>query len=321
MQFDHLQNNQVPAETCILCNSNNIVHLETIRTADLIGLYKTRANVNVKRLFENKPRINFYSCGHCQLKFFLPQVIGDGAFYDELQNYAGYYLTDKSEFYEAAKWIDSMDDVLEIGCGTGNFTNFIKYRSFTGLEFSEKSIQIARNKGLNVLSESLEHHAEHYKNKYDAVCYFQVLEHVSEPYQFIKDSISCLKPGGKLIIAVPSDDSFIKGAVNAYLNMPPHHASRWPDETIKKISLLFKVNFIKLHHEPLHKIHRQFYAKTKIYQFLNRLFRIKYRIVDCRKKNRFLYMVAVLLAYLLTPILTRNKSINGQSMVAIFEKS
>ena len=88
-------------------------------------------------------------------------------------------------------------------------------------------------------------------------------------------TIDCLKPGGKLIIAVPSDDSFIRGAVNAYLNMPPHHASRWPDKTIKNIAPLFNINFIELHHEPLHKIHRRFYAKTKIYHFLNRLFRKK----------------------------------------------
>lgn len=305
---------------CILCKSTNIIRVDSISSHDLINLYKGRAKVNVDRLFEKKPTINFYSCINCELKFFLPQVIGDGAFYDELQNYSGYYLAEKSEFNVAAKWIECTDDVLEIGCGTGNFTNFIKYKSFTGLEFSKKSIQIARSKGLNVINQSLENHVQVNKNKYDAVCYFQVLEHVSDPNQFIKDSIGCLKPGGKLIIAVPSDDSFIRGAVNAYLNMPPHHASRWPDATIKNIGPLFKMNFIDLFHEPLHKIHKGFYAKTKIYHFLNRFFRIKYRIIDCRKKNNFLYIISVLLSYLLTRILTREKSINGQSMIAIFKK-
>src|SRR5699024_2161916 len=150
------------------------------------------------------------------------------------------------------KWIVVKDDGLEIGSGTGNFTDFIKCRTFTGLEYSEKSIKISRDRALNVINESLESHVLSNNNKYAVVCYCKVLEHVSDPNRFIKDSIDCLKPGGKLIIAVPSDDSFINEAVNAYLNMPPHHSSRWPDQTIKNIAPLFNISFLELHHEPLH---------------------------------------------------------------------
>jgi 2-polyprenyl-3-methyl-5-hydroxy-6-metoxy-1,4-benzoquinol methylase len=311
----------VVVDKCILCDRANIVLIDSISSLDLTKLYKNRAKVDVERLFIEKPNINYYSCTNCELRFYLPQVIGDGAFYDTLQNYDGYYLTDKSEFCEAAKWINNADNVLEIGCGTGNFSSFIKYKSFTGLEFSEKSIQIARNKGLNVINESLEDHAEANKNKYDAVCYFQVLEHVSNPNLFIKDSISCLKPGGKLIIAVPSEDSFIHGAVNAYLNMPPHHASRWPDETLKKVASLFNITFVTLLHEPLHKRHRLFYTKTKIYHALNKLFHLEYRLIDRSNTNTFLYIFAALLSYVVTPFLSKKKNIRGQSMIAVFKKT
>jgi 2-polyprenyl-3-methyl-5-hydroxy-6-metoxy-1,4-benzoquinol methylase len=294
--------------------------IDRINSADLIKLYKNRAKVEVGSLFFEKLEINYYSCNNCRLKFYWPQVIGDGAFYDALQNYNGYYLKDKSEFYEAAKWIDGNDDVLEIGCGTGNFVNFMKCKSFTGLEFSEKSILIARNKNINVINELLEEHVNTNKNKYDVVCYFQVLEHVKDPRQFIKDSIACLKQGGKLIIAVPNDDSFIKKAVNGYLNMPPHHASRWPDHTLKNIASLFGIKFINLSYEPLHKQHILFYAKTKVYHALNKVFGVKYRIVDRSIKNGFLYIVATLLAYILAPLIVKRKKIRGQSMTAVFSK-
>lgn len=307
-------------DNCILCNSSHIILIDCIKSVDLVKLFKNRAKVDVERLFVEKPVINYYSCSNCKLKFYLPQVIGDGTFYDALQNYNGYYLEDKSEFYEAAKWINSNHDVLEIGCGTGNFVNFINCKSFTGLEFSEKSIQIARSKNINVVNELLEEHVNTNKNKYDVVCYFQVLEHVKDPRQFIKDSIGCLKEGGKLIIAVPNDDSFIKGAVNGYLNMPPHHASRWSEHTLKNIASLFGISFITLSHEPLHKRHKAFYAKTKVYHVLNRFFGVKYRIVDRRIKNNFLYIAATLLSYLLRPLIIRGNEIKGQSMTAVFSK-
>src|SRR5438034_8590219 len=127
---------------CILCKSVKIRNIQTLSTSDLVKLYASRAGVQVERLFK-QDTINYVECHSCGLKFYLPQAIGDGQFYDELQQYQGYYLEEKQEYIEAAKFIRPTDAVLEIGAGEGIFTRYIKCGSYIGLEFSKKAIQTA----------------------------------------------------------------------------------------------------------------------------------------------------------------------------------
>jgi hypothetical protein len=104
--------------SCILCKSGDTYKTGSIDTAQLSILYKKRAGTEIERFFD-KPGIELYTCHHCGLIFYWPQAIGDGKFYDELQRYGGYYLEEKAEFVEAAKFISKDDNVLEIGCGGG----------------------------------------------------------------------------------------------------------------------------------------------------------------------------------------------------------
>ncbi|HYF31094.1 MAG TPA: class I SAM-dependent methyltransferase [Chitinophagaceae bacterium] len=303
---------------CILCNSMNTVISAQIDTRELASLYHERAGTDARRFF-NAAVICLYVCNDCGLKFYWPQAIGDGKFYDELQQYSGYYLQEKPEFREAAKFISSADNVLEIGCGEGLFANSIQYNSYTGLEFSEDAIRKAKQQGLNVLNESLQQHASTHEAQYDVVCYFQVLEHVSHPGSFIRDSLKCLKQGGKLLIAVPSEDSFIKDVVNFYLNMPPHHASRWTDRTLTKIAELYNLELMQLYHEPLHAIHKQFYLKTKLNKQLSALVGKKYKAVDTGVFNKLIYGTATLSSFALKGLID-SKNIIGQSVLGVYKK-
>ncbi|HEX6193876.1 MAG TPA: hypothetical protein VFZ42_15990, partial [Chitinophagaceae bacterium] len=76
---------------CILCNSTDTHVSDRIDTAQLSSLYRDRAGTDAARFF-NTPFIELRTCNHCGLKFYCPQAIGDGKFYDELQQYSGYYL-------------------------------------------------------------------------------------------------------------------------------------------------------------------------------------------------------------------------------------
>lgn len=301
--------------SCILCKFSDISLLETINTADLAALYKKRAGVDVERSFPDK-QIAYYQCNNCGLKYYWPQVIGDGKFYDDLQQYANYYPKEKAEFLEGAKYITPMDKVLEVGCGQGQFTEYIESQSYVGLEFSEKAIAAAKEKGLTVLNESIEYHAEKHTATYDVVCFFQVLEHVENPRKFLNAALQCLKSGGKLILAVPAEDSFIQHATNFYLNMPPHHASRWTNRTLQKLADLYELNLITCFHEPLHDIHASFYSKTIIYKKLTRLVGLKFTSINTQLLSTMLYGTAAVLSKV-TPA-PRNKT--GQSVMMVYEK-
>ena len=303
--------------SCILCKSADTAVSDSIDAKQLSILYKKRAGAEVERFFK-QPTIHLYTCGNCGLKFYWPQAIGDGKFYDELLRYSGYYLEEKAEFTEASKLISANDHVLEVGCGEGLFTNFIQCKSYAGLEFSEDAIVKARKKGLNVINQTLEQHAASHPESYDVVCYFQVLEHVEEPGKFIDDSLKCLKRGGKLLVAVPSEDSFIKNVVNFYLNMPPHHASRWTDKALEKVAELFNLEVVKLFHEPLHVVHKKFYIKTAIYKKAIAVLGKKYKPVDRSVTGSLLYGIATILSYPGAAFLA--KDLTGQSVFVVYKK-
>jgi 2-polyprenyl-3-methyl-5-hydroxy-6-metoxy-1,4-benzoquinol methylase len=304
---------------CILCQNHDVHVNETIPTKQLVDLYRRRAGVDVSRFFKG-PSIMYCICGTCGLGFYWPQAVGDGRFYDDLQEYEGYYIPEKEEFKIAAKFITSGDNVLEVGSGEGLFTGYIQCKSYTGLEFSEKAIEKARRKGITLLNESLEEHARMNSEKYDVVCYFQVLEHVPEPGKFIKDSLACLKKGGKLIIAVPSEDSFIRNAINFYLNMPPHHCSRWTDHTLTKVAELNKLSILQIFHENLLSLHRPFYFKTSINSYLRSKFNRSYRAVDNDLLATSLYALSVLAAPVRSLFSPTAERITGQGVTVVYEK-
>lgn len=303
---------------CILCKSNDTVVRESINTQQLAALYSKRAATQVERFFTT-PSIEMLECNSCGLKFYWPQAVGDGRFYDDLQRVPGYYLEEKPEFMEAAHYISKEDDVLEIGSGAGIFTRFIQCKSYTGLEFSEDAIHKAAAQGININNESLEQHAATHAQQYDVVCYFQVLEHVQHPHSFIADSLKCLKPGGRLLIAVPNEDSFIRDAVNFYLNMPPHHASRWTHRALNRLADIFSLETIKLYNEPLHSIHKKFYVKTRVFRNLSRMFGAKHEAVSDKTATKLLYAAATIISYPASLLLPSDKV--GQSVLAVYKKT
>lgn len=303
---------------CILCKSKNVKVIDSIKNKSLIELYRKRSNTKVERFFKTE-NTDLAHCSDCDVTFYHPSAIGDGIFYDDLQKYRDYYMDEKSEFSEAAKFVKESDNVLEIGCGKGMFPSYIKYNSYTGLEFSEDAIKQAVSKNLKVTNERLENHASNNINKYDVVCFFQVLEHVEHPHSFISDALKCLKKGGKLIIAVPSEDSFIKDANNFYLNLPPHHTTKWKDNTLKNIASIFNLNFVHIFHEPLIEAHILFYIKTKIHKNICRLFGIKSNRVNLSIFNTLLYSVSVLISIIIKPFFNTHKKI-GQSVMVVYEK-
>ena len=305
-------------EKCILCAGTNIDLVEQIDNSVLIDLYKKRAGVSVARFFPHSTT-KLLVCRDCGLSFYNPQAIGDGGFYNELQQYPGYYMKEKSEFEAAAKWIKPTDSLLEIGSGSGNFAHMIKCKSYTGLEFSEQAIEEAKKKGIEVRMEDLAIHAQSNPEKYDIVCFFQVLEHVEHPAAFLQNALKCLKKGGKLILAVPAEDSFISGAVNFYLNMPPHHASRWTDDALKKIADLFQLKLASIFHEPLNKAHIEFYSKTRIYTQLCKMLGFNWKRIDQRGMSKIFYGISVILSKF-HGVFVKPDNIQGQSVMVVYTK-
>lgn len=240
---------------------------EIISVEKLIVGYKDQFDIDIKKYVKDISEVRLYECEKTNYQFFFPYNIdGDSFFYEKLQNFDWYYMPWKWEHECTKKLLIGNEKILEIGCGGLGFVENISKLGFdiTGLELNEDSIEKASKIGLKVARESIETHANNNFEKYDLVCSYQVLEHISEVNTFIKAQIDCLKIGGKLIIAVPNNNSFIKYSKGGFLNFPPHHMGWWNKKSLENLVNIYNLKVDKILFEPLQKYHIDWFVESTI---------------------------------------------------------
>ena len=244
------------AMDCILCGKTDLTVMDRVSIRELASIYRKMLGRDIRSEFPELSTLDYASCGTCGLKFFNPPVTGSPIFYDALGKKMSslYYQEDKSEYQFAGSFITADDQVLDVGSGRGLFSRHV-LGTYTGLDFNPGALEQAAKDGVRVLNESVEQHAGKLTTLYSVITAFQVLEHMSEPRQFIHSCLSILRPGGLLILSVPSEDSFIRMQENAVLNMPPHHVSRWTDQALINLQNIFAMRLVAIEHEKLAKIH------------------------------------------------------------------
>jgi len=191
-----------------LTENDEVELLEEIDVSDLKAVWFRSFAVDVSKEFSGIRTLGFYRCLNSGLRFFHPAIVGSESFYEALQQQSWYYLKEKAEYEFALGFISQRDNVLEIGCGRGEFAKKIAAKSYLGLELSSKAQKMAAADGIRVLIQPVETHRLQCQQRYDVVCAFQVLEHVANPTAFIEACTCCLKSGGLLILSVPNLDSY-----------------------------------------------------------------------------------------------------------------
>lgn len=96
--------------------------------------------------------------------------------------------------------------LLDVGCGTGFFIESLGPKfTCAGLDASPLAVQMCRDRGLADVHEgsALDLSAVAGK-KFDAVCLFDVLEHLDDDAGALEQAKSLLAPGGLLICTVPA---------------------------------------------------------------------------------------------------------------------
>jgi 2-polyprenyl-3-methyl-5-hydroxy-6-metoxy-1,4-benzoquinol methylase len=183
-------------------------------------------------------QVTLYFCKNCDFGIFQPAVTGTPGFYEELQTSSlfTYYPGEKWEFRQAQCEIIPNDAILEIGCGDGTFLQIIKEQGAQpfGIEYNDTAVQQGVSKGFQVTKQPLDIFSTEHSNEFDMVCAFQVLEHVSNPLEFLQQMARCTRSGGEIVIAVPNH-SILRFVYTSLFELPPHHAIRW---TARNLNLL-----------------------------------------------------------------------------------
>lgn len=303
---------------CPLCGSIHTVSVDYISKEQLRKVYLKEYQTDISA--DVKTDMHLYHCTSCDLKYFEPCYTGSQNFYEDLQKFDWYYKDDKYEYDHVLSWIKKNDAVLEVGCGKGAFSNLLKTKNYTGIEFSDNARNIGRFFGRNIITESIEHHADNNPEKYDVVCSFQVIEHTSNPRSFIEGCIKTLKPGGTLILTTPSEDSFLQYIQDFALNMPPHHVTKWSDKCLTSLEKEFNIKCVHLSHEPLNSFHIPWYFNSMAVHQLNKTLGIKHSLLKSAR-HWISHAIAHLTFRMFGKDLPSAYQGHGHTVIAVYKKS
>jgi len=299
--------------SCPLCHHKTIIELEVIDSKSLSKMYKKLTGIDFSYLLNKN--IKYCECQNCKLRYYNPLITGDEKFYNSLQGFDWYYVDEKEEYLKAKKYIASDDKVLEVGSGKGAFAKHLATKNYVGLDFSTHAKKLAAKNGIIIENEMIQDYADKHRESFDVVVSFQVLEHVSNPKSFLEAKLKALKSGGKMFVAVPSEDSFLKHVTNGILNMPPHHVTRWSDETLRYIAYEFDLELLDIHHEVVQPIHKQWFLNVLVQNAL-----LKYKLID----TSFLRKVVSIVANVCSRVLDRGVKDeflpNGHTVIAVYKK-
>lgn len=292
-----------------ITKNENIELLYKIPTQDIIFSYKKIFNIDVGCYFKNLEEISVFKCVDTGYIFFTPLGLsGDALFYERLGQFNWYYMDWKWEYSQAAKEVENNFKVLEIGCGNGSFLRSLSKKGIfcIGTEIGEKKIK--ENKFF-IFKKTLENLFFEYNDYFDVVCSFQVMEHISNINEELLNSIKLLKKGGKLIISVPNNDSFLGRDKKNPLNMPPHHMGLWSENFLNNIQVIYNLKMEKIIFEPLQRYHYRYFYYIKFGNKIKNIFGLL--------GSLFNFLFFPFFSFLL--FFLRNK-IKGHTVFAVYRK-
>lgn len=244
----------------VLTGRNDARLLATVDVADVADRWLRELKIDVGEHFKSLGRLQYLECPTTEFRWYAPaEAAGGASLYEQLERFDWYYMSDKWEFRLALGLLKDVGSILEVGVGEGNFLKLARAEgcAVQGVELNPKGAARARAMGFEIHEISLGQLAIQIESRFDAICSFQVLEHVSAPREFIEDMLRCLKPGGRLILSVPNAEVMrnIDPHNQDLLNQPPHHMGHWDEQVFRALETLIPVKVKSVHREPMQDYH------------------------------------------------------------------
>ncbi|MHA2940285.1 class I SAM-dependent methyltransferase [Vibrio sp. RC27] len=117
-----------------------------------------------------------------------------------------------------------LDNILEIGCGTGGNIAMLQSLGKTdAIEMDSYAIELLEKKHkIDIINGAVPKAIDHCTKKYDLVCLFDVLEHIEDDIETLNKIREVLTPDGMIVFTVPAYQ-FLFGPHDKFL----HHKKRY----------------------------------------------------------------------------------------------
>lgn len=136
--------------------------------------------------------------------------------------------------------------LLDVGCGAGTFMQAARRSGWeaVGVEVSATAAEHNRAEGFEVFNGELAE-ARYPEGHFDVVVLSEVLEHVSEPREMLREVLRVMRPGGLLWATTPNGQGFSARALGLKWSAvsPPEHLHLFSRGAVE--SLLTEVGFAR----------------------------------------------------------------------------
>lgn len=208
----------------------------------------------MKDYFLSEEEFDVLTCDNCGLLFTSPRpdptVIGkyyqSDTYYSHQENKKGFI----PRIYEFVKSINiknkvnmaignlSQGKLLDIGCGVGDFLFHVKNKGWeiVGIELSEQAKNVAESRlGFRPMAPSETSSLD--DDSFDVITLWHVLEHIDDLKFQTSEIYRLLKPGGRLVIALPNFQSFDCQYYKEFWAAwdVPRHLNHFSQKTLQKM--------------------------------------------------------------------------------------
>lgn len=236
---------------CPSCTSVRQRRRATLRNSEIIAALAEHAGQAID-VDDEWDSVDLLRCAECHLEHFDPALPASAVFYEALAGSTEYYETERWDMNRVLKLVRSGDRVIDIGCGGGALLRQLTAHGIraVGLDRHSPGLESLRSEGFDVREADLETPTLTTQEEFDAAVLLHVLEHVTRPRQLLCSAAEMVRPGGRLIVAVP-DRRRIPFADIEALDLPPHHLTRWDERSLRAAAEGVGLEIELLEHERI----------------------------------------------------------------------
>ena len=204
--------------TCLICNSKKVKELPAYSDHFLIKCQDC-SFVFVKKIPREQELFDFYENSYVRTNYFSSITIKR---YNE--------LLDLFEKYRKT------NNLLDVGSGNGFFLEIAKARGWNvyGTELTNQAVKECENKGFQMKKGSL-NEVDFKADQFDVITSFEVIEHINNPKEIVKEMHRILRTNGYIYITTPNFNSVLRYRLKSRYDVIeyPNHLCYYTKKTLR----------------------------------------------------------------------------------------